>query len=123
MVLASIILFSFVPTIDATTIFVIPDDNETLPTPITFWNNSVDGNQIPLDMCVSDTGITFSVNSEPHIFSQSLYTRTSLIAWNGNGSVRWVKTYTTLDGYLIQGVTADESYVYAIGDYRAPFFA
>jgi hypothetical protein len=121
--IACVILFSLVPTIDATPIFVIPDDNETLPTPIAFWNNSVSGEHLPLDMCVSNSGITFSVNRELELLSQSLYTRTSLIAWNGNGSVRWVKTSTTLDGYRFQGVTADESYVYATGDYPAGFIS
>jgi len=122
--IACIILFSLVPTIDATTIFVIPDENETIPTPIAFWNTSVHEWHLPLDMCVSNSGITFSVNDDTPIVAQWIYPHTSLIAWNGNGSVRWVKTSTTLNGWIFQGVTADESYVYTTGSYRGgPFLA
>ena len=122
-ILASIILFSIVPTINATTLFVIPDENETIPTPIAFWNDSVSRHKIPLDMCVSNSGITFSVNVEWSL-STSLYRSTSFIAWNGNGSIRWVKTSQTFLEWKFQGVTTDESYVYTTGSYRGdPFLA
>ena len=123
MILASIILFSLVQTIDATTLFVILDENETSPTPIAFWNDSVSRHKIPLDMCVSNSGITFSVIEEFSL-SMSLYRSTSLIAWNGNGSIQWVKTSQTFLGWRFQGVTTDESYVYATGGYHgSPFLA
>ena len=121
--IACVILFSLVPAIDATSIFVIPDDNETIPTPIAFWNNSVIRHQFPLDMCVSDTGITFSVNSEQHLLSQSFITRTSFVALNGNGSVRWAKVSTTSGGLILEGVATDDSYVYATGVNPAGFIS
>lgn len=120
-ILASIILYSLVPTINATTLFVILDENETIPTPIAFWNDSGFSFKIPLDMCVSNSGITFSVNEEFSL-STSFYRPTSFIAWNGNGSIRWIKTSQIFLGWRFQGVTTDESYVYATGGYRGgPF--
>lgn len=116
------ILYSIVPTADAAPIVVVPDENEIVPNPISFCNLSDPGyGQTPTDMCVSTTGITFTVSMYSSWFLIRGMTPTSLIAWNKDGTIRWEDTSDSFRRRLY-GVATDESYVYATGIYStSPF--
>ena len=117
-----IVVFSLISTVNATPISIVLEENGARPTPIVFGNHTPPppSDLIPIDICVSETGITFTVNFDlGGGFGEDL--PCSLISWNENGSIRWSVASTPSDTPLF-GVATDGTYVYATGNCGdAPF--
>ena len=113
------ILIALLPTINANLI-IIDSDNEESPTiPIVTGNITSQyhfQSQYPVDMCVSDSGITFSVNIMPGWELLRGAADTTFTAWNSDGSLRWLKKSNNWVR-ILWGIAIDHSYVYVTGSY------
>ncbi|TFG26115.1 hypothetical protein EU528_15000, partial [Candidatus Thorarchaeota archaeon] len=90
------ILISLIPAVNASFIIIDSDSEESPMIPIVTGNITSSyhiQNQFPVDMCVSDSGITFSVNILPGWELLMGFPDTSFTAWNSDGSLKWLKKY------------------------------
>ncbi|MGY5857894.1 MAG: hypothetical protein RTU63_00885 [Candidatus Thorarchaeota archaeon] len=117
------ILISLLPTINANLIIIDSGNEESPMIPIVTGNTTSPlhiQSQYPLDMCVSDSGITFSVNIFQGWELIMGFPQTSFTAWNSDGSLRWVKKSSSTVRRL-SGIAIDHSYVYVTGSCSGPY--
>ncbi len=108
-----IILISLVPTTDADTMIVVPENNETNITPLAFGNLTT-SYEVPIDMSVSNTGSTYVVSVDTRWELIRGPAPASFIAWDSNGSILWSKRFTTWQRILF-GVETDATNVFVTG--------
>ncbi|MGY5880891.1 MAG: PQQ-binding-like beta-propeller repeat protein [Candidatus Thorarchaeota archaeon] len=113
-VIIACILFSLIISVNAQIVMTSPE-NETAPTSFVFSDFTISNIEEPVDMCISQTGITFAITNRPPLTPSP--TTSSLYAWSPDGTFLWNKTLSTHIQSL-WSVATDDSNVYVLGDAR-----
>ncbi|TFG97649.1 hypothetical protein E4H12_08075 [Candidatus Thorarchaeota archaeon] len=121
-----ITLLSLIPSVQADFVVIDTSNDEKCMTPIAHGNLTTYRTReelAPVDMCVSENGITFTANENPFYGIIRSITDTSVTAWSNEGNILWSVESNSWNR-LFYGITSDDSFVYVTGvDGNDPFLA